>query len=239
MPAPITKPVAGARPELTVGRRTVVTLDANDSRTGMLRSWMQTARRTGEIDALLAKADSAGATTGDVALAAIELESITTDLSVRDSKALLALSQKTVTGVVAGVFSMLEMDSVYNVFVIFNLSRLSSPVSTNFVSTVSYRVVYSTVLGATCADCGVISASLCPNWGFRTDFVSRACSGCKERIDEFATSCNVCTDAEVIAKYRLKGTITDTAETVECVVLAEGIVLTLLTLLLSAASPSS
>ena len=44
----------------------------------------------------------------------------------------------------------------------------------------------------------------------------------KERVDEFATSCHVCTDAEVVTKYKLKGSIADTAGTVECVILAEG-----------------
>jgi hypothetical protein len=109
---PVVPTVAGARPELTVGRRTVVTLDANDSRTGALRSWKQAAQRTGEIETLLAQADSAGATTGDAALAAIQLESVTKKLSVRDSQALLEFNQKTVTGVITGVFSMLEMDYV-------------------------------------------------------------------------------------------------------------------------------
>ena len=89
-----------------------MTLDANDSRTGALRSWKQAARRTGEIETLLAQADAAGATTGDAGLAAIQLESVTKKLSVRDSKALLELNQKTVTGVITGVFSVLEMDYV-------------------------------------------------------------------------------------------------------------------------------
>jgi len=52
--------------------------------------------------------------------------------------------------------------------------------------------------------------------------VSRSCSACKERVDEFATTCNVCTDVEVVTKYKLKGSIADTAGTVECVILAEG-----------------
>ena len=56
----------------------------------------------------------------------------------------------------------------------------------------------------------------------RSDFVCRSCSACKERVDEFATSCHVCTDAEVVTKYKLKGSIADAAGTVECVILAEG-----------------